>query len=125
MQAMYFWNCVVSIYPQCELTFEQYKLVALAGVARAMKVQMGCDYLAGMWRTELERNLLWSVDSIFRRPRDYRTPSWSWVSIDGEINNPKRGSNAKSKFKIEISSVSTQKKSADEMGQVVGGALKV
>ncbi|KAF8846947.1 hypothetical protein BDZ45DRAFT_755434 [Acephala macrosclerotiorum] len=86
---------------------------------------MGCDYLAGMWRTELERNLLWSIDSTFRRPREYRAPSWSWASIDGRISIPKRRSDAKDKFEIEILCVSTQKKSADEMGQVFGGALTV
>jgi hypothetical protein len=50
MQLIDFWNYIVSIYSRCELTFEPDKLVALAGVARAMRVQMGCDYLAGMWR---------------------------------------------------------------------------
>jgi hypothetical protein len=85
---------------------------------------MGCDYLARMWRIELERNLLWSVHDIVRRPREYRPPSWSWASIDGEINIPGRESENK-KFEIEISCVSTQKKSADEMGQVAGGALTV
>jgi hypothetical protein len=126
MQAIDFWNCVVSIYSQCELTFEQDKLVGLAGVARAMKVQMGCDYLAGMWRTELERNLLWSVDSTFRRPREYRAPSWSWASVEGRIKIPeRRAKDKKDKVEIEILYASTQKKSADEMGQVVGGALIV
>jgi hypothetical protein len=126
MQAIDFWNYVVSIYSRCELTFEQDKLVALAGVARAMKVQMGCDYLAGMWRTELERNLLWSVDSTFRRPREYRAPSWSWASVEGRIEIPeRRAKDKKDKVEIEILYASTQKKSADEMGQVVGGALIV
>jgi len=127
-QAVDFWNCVVSIYSRCELTFEQDKLVALAGVARALKVQMGCDYLAGMWRTELERNLLWSVGSKFRRPEEYRAPSWSWASVDGGIIIPERRSRieaAKDEAEIEILCVSTQKKSADEMGQVEGGALIV
>jgi hypothetical protein len=125
MQLIDFWNCIVFIYSRCELTFERDKLVALAGVARAMKVQMACDYLAGMWRIELERNLLWSVHGKVRRPREYRAPSWSWVSIDGGIDFPGRRSEIKSKFEIEILYASTQKKSAEEMGQVAGGALTV
>jgi hypothetical protein len=129
-QAIDFWNCVVSIYSRCELTFEKDKLVALAGVARALKVQMGCDYLAGMWRIELERNLLWSVESKFTRPEEDRAPSWSWASVDGEIKMPERRSRfedevVKDEAEIEILRVSTQKKSADEMGQVKGGALTV
>jgi hypothetical protein len=68
IQLIGFWESIVSIHSQCDLTFEKDKLVALSGVARAMKVPMGCDYLAGMWRTELERNLLWSVNNTFRRP---------------------------------------------------------
>ncbi|PVH79039.1 HET-domain-containing protein [Cadophora sp. DSE1049] len=125
MQLIDFWEYIVSIYSRCDLTFEKDKLVALSGVARAMKVPMGCEYLAGMWRTELERNLLWSVDNKFRRPREYRAPSWSWASVDGGINIPKRSSDAKDEFEIDVLCVSTQKKSADEMGQVLGGALKV
>jgi hypothetical protein len=124
-QAVDFWNYIVSIYSRCKLTFEEDKLVALAGVARAMKVQMGCDYLAGMWRVELERNLLWEVDSNSRRPKEYRAPSWSWASIDGGINIPERRSETRDMVEIEISCVSTKKKSADEMGQVEGGALTV
>jgi hypothetical protein len=86
---------------------------------------MGCDYLAGMWRTELERNLLWSVKNTFRRPREFRAPSWSWASVDGGINIPERNSESRVEFEIEVLDVSTHKKGADEMGQVLGGALKV
>ena len=125
MQMIDFWNCIVSIYSRCALTIEQDKLVALAGVARAMKEQMGCDYLAGMWRSDLERNLLWSVGSTFRRPKEYRAPSWSWASIDGEIGFLERGSKITYVLEIEILCAGTQKKSADEMGQVEGGALRV
>jgi hypothetical protein len=69
--------------------------------------------------------LLWSVHGIVRRPREYRAPSWSWASIDGTIDFPERRSGSRSKFEIEISYVSTQKKSADKIGQVTGGALTV
>jgi len=71
--------------------------------------------------------LLWKVDSKFRRPKEYRAPSWSWASVDGGINFPERISKGKFKDKVEIEilCVSTQKKSADEMGQILGGALTV
>jgi hypothetical protein len=95
-----------------------------------MKVQMGCNYLAGMWRIELKRNLLWLVESKFRRPEEDRAPLWSWASVDGEIKIPERRSRfedkvVKDEAEIEILRVSTQKKSVDKMGQVKGGALTV
>jgi hypothetical protein len=102
----------------------------LGTLAIALKVQMGCDYLAGMWRIELKRNLLWSVESKFRRPEEDRAPLWSWASVDSKIKIPERRSRfenevVKDEAEIELLCVSTRKKSADEMGQVTGGALTV
>ena len=83
-----------------------------------------------MWRIELERNLLWSVESKFGRPEEDKASSWSWASIDGKIKIPERRSRledevVKDEAEIEILRVSAQKKSADEMGQVNGGTLTV
>jgi hypothetical protein len=43
------------------------------------------DYLGGLWRQDLPANLLWSaVDGVKADP--YRTPSWCWTSLDGQIH---------------------------------------
>lgn len=50
------------------------------------------EYVAGMWRHSLERDLLWSVagnrsnKQLPVRPKAYRAPSWSWMAVDGKVN---------------------------------------
>ncbi|CAG8973391.1 hypothetical protein HYALB_00000154 [Hymenoscyphus albidus] len=45
--------------------------------------ESGDEYLAGMWRRDIELQLIWSYPSAsYLQPRmaDYRGPSWSWAS---------------------------------------------
>ena len=74
----------------CDLTNPQDKLVALSGIAVAVQHEFG-EYVCGMWKGFLPHVLLWEV-TLFQqkgfqpfRPRQYRAPSWSWVSIEGII----------------------------------------
>jgi hypothetical protein len=60
------------------------------------------DYLAGIWRKQLPGALLWSrertihedTDAEFRRPAEYRAPSWSWPSVLGPITSRGEGVDA-------------------------------
>lgn len=82
------------------------KLVALSGMARLMARKIGTpdnspdQYVAGLWRTHLESQLLWKVEPVFREidevfdhvstaphPDKYRAPSFSWAAIDAEKGN--------------------------------------
>lgn len=78
------WLTVLEAYSGCNLTFSKDKLIAISGIARMMKEEMRCEYLAGLWRNDLEHQLLWSVvqPSKLRRPRK---PSWSWISLDEPV----------------------------------------
>jgi len=71
--------------------------------------------------------LLWLVrlDSYPRphRPNCYRAPSWSWASVDGRIHFPPKQLTNLIPVGTEILSVSTQTKSGDEMGQIIGGEM--
>jgi hypothetical protein len=81
------WRNVVQTFSACALPFSQDKLVAIAGLARMLSQEMDCEYLAGLWRCELEHQLVWKVVNPLPAVRnDYtRGPSWSWASCDGEI----------------------------------------
>ncbi|KAL6408690.1 heterokaryon incompatibility protein [Ilyonectria robusta] len=76
------------------------RLTALARVARRFSEIMKKlsdvedEYLAGIWKGDLSRSLLWSVDTDFcsgelgqhqqwRRPQQPRAPSWSWAAVEG------------------------------------------
>lgn len=74
-------------YSKCQITREEDKLVAISGMAQRMHQVTNDIYLAGLWRSSLPYNLLWSVLSHIRasRPIKYRAPSWSWAALEGQI----------------------------------------
>jgi Heterokaryon incompatibility protein (HET) len=84
------WGALVRAYSMCGLTNPQDKLVALSGIAVAVKHEFG-GYMCGMWKGFLPHELLWEVAMFQRkgfqpfRPRKRRAPSWSWASIEGII----------------------------------------
>ena len=87
------WKNIVASYSRCSITFSRDKLVALSGLARLMQQESGIEYVAGLWRKNLESQLRWQrTHSPGRRERPavYRAPSWSWASIDGGLMIPKR-----------------------------------
>jgi hypothetical protein len=78
-----------------ELTEACDKLVAISAVAKEISMFGGMgEYLAGLWRSDILRDLLWFSTYEDRtdefatpsRPDGYRAPSWSWASIDGTIS---------------------------------------
>jgi Heterokaryon incompatibility protein (HET) len=85
------WRRLVELYSSCSLTNPRDKLIAIAGLAVGMQLILG-EYLAGLWETALPRDLLWVTTPSrpgsppARRSQVYRAPSWSWASIDGEID---------------------------------------
>ncbi|KAL9066791.1 MAG: hypothetical protein Q9157_007018 [Trypethelium eluteriae] len=86
-----FWDDVVERYSCGNLTHLSDKLVAISGIASVYGP--ADDYLAGVWRKTLLPDLLWHVPELKQfngqpsvRPADYRAPSWSWASVEGEIS---------------------------------------
>lgn len=47
-------------------------------------------YVAGLWKDDMPRGLLWrsQSQSTTSRPLEYASPSWSWASIIGEVYWP-------------------------------------
>ncbi|PQE23294.1 het domain-containing protein [Rutstroemia sp. NJR-2017a BVV2] len=62
------------------------KLPAISGVAEVFRFLLKDDYLAGLWRHDLIRGLLWRNSRLlyaFSLPSEYCAPSWSWASLAG------------------------------------------
>ena len=79
---------IMQDYTRRGLTMPDDKLVAVAALARRAQQVLGGDYLAGLWRKQIQIGLLWMIDeesSAFRAPI-YRAPSWSWASMDGPVS---------------------------------------
>lgn len=78
------WRGIVEEYSQANLTYGSDRLPALSGVAARQQQVTGDQYLAGMWRESLITQLPWELVGAKSRRPDWRAPTWSWASIDGE-----------------------------------------
>ena len=97
-----FYDVVVE-FSACKLTKKDDMLPALSGIAREYSRWNRDEYLAGLWRSSLLQGLCWerarqeyfmgmtmgypinSAMSTQKEPVTYRTPSWSWASLNREI----------------------------------------
>ncbi|KAH8590526.1 heterokaryon incompatibility protein-domain-containing protein [Bisporella sp. PMI_857] len=87
------WKKVVETYSEREMTKETDKVAALLGVAQAASILFEDDFLVGLWRKELWRDLLWWVKKpeTAARPTNFAAPSWSWASIIASVSYELRG----------------------------------
>lgn len=89
----YQWLKCVEDFTRRKLTYRNDQLPALSGLAEALVLQEDRNphdtYLAGIWKDDLLRGLLWRKDSQHKtrieRPDTYLAPSWSWASATGPI----------------------------------------
>ncbi|KAK4442856.1 heterokaryon incompatibility protein-domain-containing protein [Podospora aff. communis PSN243] len=81
------WAKIVRLYTSCGLTVPADKMVAVSALARRVQTQLGPEvrYVAGMWDRFSASQLFWQVSGAASRPEKYRAPSWSWISVDGEV----------------------------------------
>lgn len=95
------WGNIANEYCRRQLSFESDRLVALSAISHRVKLTND-GFLAGLWRSALFLNLLWSSwggrstkrRRLFPGPSQgpvsstqatYVAPSWSWASAMGKI----------------------------------------
>lgn len=118
------WNRIVWNYTYCKLSRSEDKLIACSGVAKRFESLLQGTYVAGMWRTDLEAQLLWVrfYGSPGSRQGVYRAPTWSWASIDGAIVPsvvPRDG------CLIEVEDVHLSYTTPDKTGGITAGWLRL
>jgi hypothetical protein len=100
---------------------------AASGIAHNFAQHVGDEYIAGLWKSDLVRGLLWRHyprHAIQATKMPYRAPSWSWASVAGKTSwrayyqFQKRNS-------FEILSAEASIVGADDMGRVESGILIV
>jgi hypothetical protein len=100
------WKCLVEDYSSRCLTHTEDKLPALSGLAYAISKLSGDKYLTGLWQSMLLETLVWHIfvyensyynDSAYKAElppqrksqvsysAHYRTPLWSWASVDASV----------------------------------------
>ena len=83
------WRDTVKIYSGRNLTHWTDRLSALSGLASQTHMASNGDkYLAGLWRGDLIKDLLWyraSYVEPFWKYSEYLAPTWSWASVIGQV----------------------------------------
>ncbi|KAI1742057.1 heterokaryon incompatibility protein-domain-containing protein [Xylaria scruposa] len=143
------WAQYVSMYSRTKVTLQSDKLVAISGIARwiyRQTTQSGNTnvYLAGLWRENLQSQLLWRVvgprederreDQYHHtKPMQYLAPSWSWASTNKFIEyraafNVDDHDHPSDEWTTLIDIVEAKTElliKQDNFGQVTGGALQI
>ncbi|KAM0793897.1 hypothetical protein BDR22DRAFT_781038, partial [Usnea florida] len=80
------WIDLFNEYSKRALTELLDKLPALADIASRYQNDTKDIYCAGLWKTDLLKGLKWYIRELANhRPSVYRTPTWLWASVLGEI----------------------------------------
>ncbi|MCJ1266197.1 hypothetical protein MMC22_006080 [Lobaria immixta] len=78
------WYHLIGIYARLNLTKHTDKFPAIAGIARQVQLRTDDTYLAGLWKSDIQRGLQWwcSPPATMEKPPVPRAPSWSWAALD-------------------------------------------
>jgi hypothetical protein len=86
------WRALVNEFTTRDLGRQSDRLPAVAGLASALKTHINSAYLAGLWESDIAKQLLWASSSdtispaMLDRPlKDEHAPSWSWASVYGAV----------------------------------------
>ncbi|KAF0321097.1 hypothetical protein GQ607_011704, partial [Colletotrichum asianum] len=122
------WRRGVKKYSRCELTFFSDRLPAISGIVHRLPPPIPDQYVAGLWRNDLQRSLLWyneegrSPGNQSDSPMEaqYLGPSWSWVSLPTPITypDPIHTENAPLLWSMKTIFASTSPEGADPYGRV-------
>lgn len=96
------WDDVMAGYSVRDITYYQDRAQAIASIA--LQFNSGSNsglgrYLCGIWEADLPMGLLWyslliqSKEKHYkphRRLRDWTVPTWSWLSVQGDISHQDR-----------------------------------
>ena len=128
------WKLIVELYMRSSLTKSSDRTIALSGLAEEFRLKFEDQYVAGLWGRSLHRQLLWRTvqnnKSPSRSPSAYRAPSWSWLSIDAEVDvwpDPalEEIESDSTLTLIEILDVQIHLLGSNKTGQMTGGFVKI
>lgn len=126
------WQGLVACYSNRKLTNEQDKLPAMTAISSHLASMWNLparDFLAGLWRVDLIRGLLWfpAGRGPHTLPSAYCGPTWSWLSITGGVGYPPFSSRPSWKFfpVAEIIDCQTSPTTSDPFGRIASGSVVI
>ncbi|KAG0651522.1 hypothetical protein D0Z07_1959 [Hyphodiscus hymeniophilus] len=85
-----FWHHLLRVYTDRSLSLSTDRLPGVSGIAALFAEVLQDTYYAGLWKSRLATELLWTRSSssgskLAMRPTEYQGPSWSWAGINGSV----------------------------------------
>jgi hypothetical protein len=115
------WQNIVETYTGMHLTFESDIFPALQGIASMVQQHRNCAYYAGLWEDSLVEDMLWYSHKPRIRQRNFRAPTWSWASVNGQVTYQK----AAAKILATVLSVRTLPVGKSALGELREGSLEI
>ncbi|KAK2596933.1 hypothetical protein N8I77_012814 [Diaporthe amygdali] len=145
------WAKVIAGYSLREATFSSDLLPALSGLARLFSRAARSNYIAGMWESELYRELMWRIQPPYEQPfavpsslnslvdilnsqSPFVAPSWSWVgrkqtitpcSEWEECGLPDFGGGNVSRPRYTLLKATVTPEAEDEFGRITNAVLSL
>ena len=125
------WPLIAEAYAKCHLTKETDKCMAISGIAEEVQLATTDLYFAGLWDSCFVEQLCWIVEhsknETQRRtrlqPLIYRAPSWSWLSIDSNIQFFSDNTMSAHETIFNVLGVEIENTGLNKFGPIKGGFL--
>ncbi|RTE83068.1 hypothetical protein BHE90_002400 [Fusarium euwallaceae] len=145
LKAAQLWMFLVQDYTSRQLTYRKDTFPALSGIAKIFAKSLKDEYVAGLWKKDILRQLIWTITQEelqsqstlpfqslagllghLSDPKICHGPSWSWASrsLAVEYNSD---TDAALTFRHEVEEISAHAKveGPNLFGAVSGGTVKV
>ncbi|KAH8694341.1 hypothetical protein GQ44DRAFT_733820 [Phaeosphaeriaceae sp. PMI808] len=121
------WQSMVRMYSATDMTYDTNRLVAFSGIAKKFMERNRDEYLAGLWGSKLNVQLLWQVDPRYTsgRTNSYVAPSWSWASVTGRLGGEMQDLETNTHTLIDRVHTSVDVSQHNPLGIVSGGVLQI
>lgn len=121
------WYRAVEEYSRRDLSVAKDKLPAISALAQVFQELIEDEYLAGIWRGDLLRGLMWCTYPTLNltKPDSWRAPSWSWACHDNEVSYKKMPPTYALPVARIIDSTATPLSNLLPLGEVSYGRLEI
>ncbi|KAH6660964.1 heterokaryon incompatibility protein-domain-containing protein [Truncatella angustata] len=119
------WYNIVEEYTSRSLTYHKDVFAALAGIAAGLMDKYEETFIAGLWEEDIFTGLLWRRTGYsLERPADFQAPSWSWLSVKGQVLF-NRGDRTGVTPDAELIASHIETTDDDMFGEVLSGSLHI
>jgi hypothetical protein len=126
------WYELLKTFTHRKLTVSGDRLPAISGLAAYFSKALNDEYKAGLWKSKLPFELLWTLDDpdhLEKEPSQYQGPSWSWAAVNQRIRFFQKSFYADDCFEVVDCQTKTQSRGLKAMtnnsqfGPVESGSL--